>query len=85
MLSGGALGFLTGSQVAAFAYGLALVVVGCVLQWRAERKQAGRVKVFDAEGALLDGRERDERLQQLGATLVWEAAGRPGLPTEGAE
>jgi hypothetical protein len=65
-------------------YALALIAIGVLLQVRAERKRRGnppRVEITQG-GERLDGKEREEALWEQSALLAWEAAGRPGLPTE---
>jgi len=60
---------------AGIAYALALIVVGCVLQWRAERRQASPLKVIQ-DGVPLAGREREEALQQFIGAATADVAGQ---------
>jgi hypothetical protein len=86
-LAGAALGGLDPPLGLAYAFGL--ILVGFVLQVRADRKRKAvpnRIQfVRDGETLDLDEKEREEELWRMCGTLAWEAAGRPGLPVEEGE
>ena len=72
---------------AGIVYGLAFVVVGVWLQWRADgrRKFPPNPVVITKDGVELEGKEREVALWEQCGLLAWEIAGRPGLPSEPAE
>jgi hypothetical protein len=67
------------SPTAGIVYGLVLIAVGFGMRLRAEKRQAraDEIRVFDSEGAPLEGRARQEKIQQIAGLLARDAAGRP--------
>jgi len=68
----------------AIGYAFALIGLGLALQVRADRRRHTLPKGVEIvkDGEHLEGKERQEALEQHGRLLIWEAAGRPGLPDE---